>query len=252
MCYKTVSLEERPELISEIINLADTIWPKFMIEGSISNKYYEKSLEFFRKYNLFLMNGKEVVAFISTAPLHYDKGLEELPDEGWDWALEKAISDCSAGIKPNILSAVDFFINKKYSGKGVSYLVLNEMFNLAKDKGLDKLILPVRPNLKHNYPLIPMENYVEWKAENLFPFDNWLRVHIKTNSKIIKVCQRSMTIRGTVDEWKKWTNLTFPGSGLYIIPGALNPVSIDIEKNEGVYIEPNVWMIHEIKDNGVN
>ncbi len=54
-----------------------------------------------------------------------------------------------------------------------------------------------------------------------------------------------MHISGSISDWEKWTGLKFPGSGNYVIDKALVPVSIDIEKNIGKYIEPNVWMIHE-------
>jgi len=53
-----------------------------------------------------------------------------------------------------------------------------------------------------------------------------------------------MTIRGTRAEWEEWTKLKFPESGRYIIPGALNPMEMNVENDEGVYIEPNVWLAH--------
>ena len=28
------------------------------------------------------------------------------------------------------------------------------------------------------------------------------------------------------------------------VPGALVPVEIDREREEGLYVEPNVWMVH--------
>lgn len=40
--------------------------------------------------------------------------------------------------------------------------------------------------------------------------------------------------------------MQFPESGPYIISGGLVPVEIDCQHNLGVYIEPNVWMVHEI------
>jgi len=49
-----------------------------------------------------------------------------------------------------------------------------------------------------------------------------------------------MTIRGTRAEWDEWTKMKFPQSGQYIIPGALNPIEMDMQKDEGVYVEPNV------------
>ena len=54
-----------------------------------------------------------------------------------------------------------------------------------------------------------------------------------------------MRIVGSVKDWQDWTGLLFQSSGNYIIPGALSPIKIDVEKGFGEYIEPNVWMIHD-------
>jgi hypothetical protein len=53
-----------------------------------------------------------------------------------------------------------------------------------------------------------------------------------------------MHISGTVADWEKWVGLRFPESGIYVVPGALTPVEINLENDRGVYIEPNVWMLH--------
>ncbi len=42
--------------------------------------------------------------------------------------------------------------------------------------------------------------------------------------------------------------LRFPESGQYIVPGALNPIEIDREADRGYYIEPNVWMQHQVTE----
>ena len=55
-----------------------------------------------------------------------------------------------------------------------------------------------------------------------------------------------MTIRGSRAAWEAWTKMKFPQSGEYFILGALNPMEMNVEKDEGVYIEPNVWMAHEL------
>jgi hypothetical protein len=55
-----------------------------------------------------------------------------------------------------------------------------------------------------------------------------------------------MTIRGSHADWESWTGLKFPQSGEYYIPKALNPMQMNVEKDEGIYIEPNVWLVHEI------
>ncbi len=55
-----------------------------------------------------------------------------------------------------------------------------------------------------------------------------------------------MTIRGSSAEWQSRTGLKFPKSGQYYVPGALIPVEMDLEKDQAVYAEPNVWMVHEL------
>ena len=43
---------------------------------------------------------------------------------------------------------------------------------------------------------------------------------------------------------EQWTELALPESGAYVVPGALVPIQVDRERDEGVYVEPNVWMVH--------
>ena len=53
-------------------------------------------------------------------------------------------------------------------------------------------------------------------------------------------------IEGTPEEWHAWTGLTFPDSGPYVVPGALQPVEFDLAWNRGVYEDPNYWMRHAL------
>jgi hypothetical protein len=55
-----------------------------------------------------------------------------------------------------------------------------------------------------------------------------------------------MHVPGRVDEWEAWAGLRFPESGRYVVPGALVPVEIDREADRGLYVEPNVWMLHSL------
>jgi hypothetical protein len=84
------------------------------------------------------------------------------------------------------------------------------------------------------------------ETEQGLPFDAWLRVHVRAGARIIKVCHESKLIHGTRAEWEQWTGIKFPQSGEYLISGALNPIEMDVENNQGIYIEPNVWIVHEV------
>jgi hypothetical protein len=89
-----------------------------------------------------------------------------------------------------------------------------------------------------------MERYVRWRTPGGAPFDPWMRTHWRGGAEILGVAPASMRAVGTVADWEGWTGMRFPDSGDYVVTGALVPVTIDVEGDLGVYVEPNVWMRH--------
>ena len=114
------------------------------------------------------------------------------------------------------------------------------------EHGFAHLVAPVRPSWKARYPLVPIARYITWTTEDGLPVDPWLRVHARLGAEIVRPCPRSMTITGTVSEWEGWTSMLFPEGGDYVVPGALELVTIDRETDLGTYVEPNVWMHHQL------
>jgi hypothetical protein len=57
----------------------------------------------------------------------------------------------------------------------------------------------------------------------------------------------ALTVLGTVAEWEAWTGIALPESGRYVVPGALQPVVIDRERDLGRYDDPNIWMRHPVR-----
>jgi hypothetical protein len=120
------------------------------------------------------------------------------------------------------------------------------MRKLALDAGFDALIAPVRPSDKARYPLTPIERYITWTRDDGMFLDPWLRVHQRAGASIVRVAPESMMVSGTISDWETWTEMRFPESGDYVIPGGLVPVAIDTELDRGRYAEPNVWMLHSL------
>jgi hypothetical protein len=89
-----------------------------------------------------------------------------------------------------------------------------------------------------------MERYIAWRRPDGTHFDPWLRTHERLGAEIVKVAPQSTRVPGSVGEWEEWTEMAFPETGAYVVPGALVPVEIDREREEGLYVEPNVWMVH--------
>jgi hypothetical protein len=55
-----------------------------------------------------------------------------------------------------------------------------------------------------------------------------------------------MTMRASVADWERWTGMDLPETGSYLLARATSPLRIDRERDEGVYHDENVWMVHEL------
>jgi len=230
------------------IQLTRDSWPQFMWQGAAAKDHWDEFFEQFRKYQSVLLDENEnrVVAVGHSLPFRWDQELADLPEEGWDWIIEKAVQDDKNGVAPNILAAVFVGVREEYKKHGLSRSILLSFQPTARAHGFENLVIPVRPNEKHNYPLTSMDDYIQWKNDAGKSFDAWLRIQVRAGGAFVKVCHKSKTVRGTRAGWESWTGMKFPQSGRYIIPGALNPMGMNVEKDEGVYVEPNVWMQHSI------
>jgi GNAT superfamily N-acetyltransferase len=148
------------------------------------------------------------------------------------------------GRRPTALSALAAIVDPSQRGRGLARRVLETMADIARRHGLKTLVAPVRPTLKQHYPLTPMEKYVKWTRAGGACFDPWLQVHQRMGAEIMQVAPKAMVITDTVAKWQEWTGLRFPESGPYVVPGAFQPVTIDVRRNIGRYEEANVWMRH--------
>ena len=74
-----------------------------------------------------------------------------------------------------------------------------------------------------------------------------MRVHWRLGAEQFTPMPHSLVVTGTVADWEQWTGMAFPESGLYVVPGALQPVEIDREQDLGRYEDPNVWMCHWVE-----
>ena len=220
------------------------LWPEFMFHDPVSNQYWDQLFELFPDYQFSLKSHGKIIGVGQCLPLSFDKPLEELPAEGWEWALEKGIKDKLSNKEPNLLNGLQIAVDKNHQGRGVSSLILKEMANIAAEKGFEKVIIPIRPSLKSRYPLIDMKDYLNWEREDGMPYDPWIRVHQRFGGEIIKICDKAMKITGTVQNWEDWTNLKFLQSGKYVVKGALKPIQVNLGEDVGEYIEPNIWIVH--------
>lgn len=248
--YQLVTAKDTPnfsELAGDILKQG---FAKFLVSPNPSGEQNINALlcklypEF--QYGLVESSTQRMVAVGFSVPLTWEGNFQNLPNEGWDWAYEKAISDHAEGSNPTLLCALSINVSPEYRGKSISGNMIKFMGEIAKFHKLGWLIVPARPTLKHLYPLIPIEHYVNWQNDAGLPFDPWLRTHIKQGAKIIKICDQAMTIIDSITRWETRADMRFPETGDYIVPQALVPIRIDYASNQGTYIEPNVWLYYEL------
>lgn len=242
---KMVTLRDEPNWEIPDNDSWNDAFPVYLLEGdNINRTYFPQLSDLFPSYQFLLKEGDEVVATGNTIPLYWDGTLEGVP-EGYDEALLRGFQKERT---PNTLCGLSVVVKKSYRGKGISQHGLRAMKFIARREGFSSIIIPVRPNRKSDYPLASMEQYVHWKGkEGKYPLDPWLRVHWKAGGRLLKISPHSMICKGSIDEWEEWTGLQFPESGEYYVPRALQPVAINVEQDEGVYLDPNVWVQHEVE-----
>jgi len=245
-----VTFAERPDLRDAVGRLHGEAWPPFQSKGAAVQRYWNALYTDYPEFQFALLSEEAgPLAAGNTVPLRWDGALTTLPG-GWDDAVQRAFApQAGAG---DTLCALAAVTRADQQRAGLSACVIEEMKNLATRHGLRRLIAPVRPTWKARYPLTPIDRYATWKRQDGTAFDPWLRVHLRLGGIILRTAPRSTVIEGTVARWEKWTDMSFPDSGSYIVPGALSPIQIDTDADRGVYVEPNIWVLHQLPNEATN
>jgi GNAT superfamily N-acetyltransferase len=249
MPFKTFTLRERPDLEDEFERLSELAWPRFLRQKDALGygQYWPSLFTTWADWQLLIVDELgPTIAATHAVPLVWSGEAADLPSSIAD-ILRRATADREAGRAPNTLSALAAMVDPRYRGRGMSAVAVRAMADLARRHGLGALIAPVRPANKGAYPLAPMARYARWTNEDGLPLDPWIRVHARLGAEILAVAPRTLVIEGTVGDWERWTDMRFPDSGPYVVPGALQPVVIDREADLGRYEDPNVWMRHAIE-----
>jgi GNAT superfamily N-acetyltransferase len=246
--FRMISPDDLPDYRDRAADISEVSWPEFMLHDAVANESWHELFDRFSDYQFAMLDTEtdRMAAMGNSLPFHWDRPLEDLPEGGWDWVFRKAVEDHRNGVKPNIQSAIQIAIHPDYQNQRLSVSMVQAMRAIGQAKGFRYLVAPVRPSQKRQYPLTPIDNYIHWTNAEGLPFDAWLRVHVRLDARIIRPCHEAMTIHGSRAEWERWTGMKFPQSGDYYIPGALNPMRMDSEQDKGTYVEPNVWLVHEL------
>ena len=129
-------------------------WPEITFHDPISNANWRRLYEERPEFQFALVDDGRVLAEGNSIPV-----------AGMPATWRDALRDGFDADEPDRLCAIAILIDPDFHGRGLSRTMLEHMRGLAQVRGWE-LVAPVRPTLKHRYPLTPIERYVRWRRED--------------------------------------------------------------------------------------
>jgi len=244
MTIQVYSHREHPEFSDRLDELEGESFPAFLLhDGFDGCRPY--LLNEFAEYQLYFCDedkGK-LLGAANALPYLHEPG-QPLPK--FQQLLTAAPEQHAQHVSANILCPIQAMVVNDARGSGVSENIMQAYKDLALSKGFNAVYVPVRPTLKTQYPLTPIERYIHWLRDDGTSFDPWIRMQERTGAKFAEITHDSTVICGSVADWEAWTQMRFPESGEYIISGGHAPLVINGENNSGRYAEPHVWYSYDI------
>ncbi|GLY22893.1 hypothetical protein [Micromonospora sp. NBRC 101691] len=218
-------------------------WPEFVFHDETPRKYLGRVRQYFSCFDIMVLDHDAVAAGGWGVPIPWSGEVDDLPS-GYDDTLVRAVQAHEAGTPVTTLSFMAVAVGSTHDKRGMATVVLQELTRRAHEAGLVHVVAPLRPTWKCRYPTVPMDEYATWSRPDGLSIDPWIRTHQRMGARILGPAPESMVIEGTVAEWEKWTGMVFPVTRDYVVPDALNLITIDRERDRGVYVEQNLWVQH--------
>lgn len=232
----------RPE--DQLSQLFASGWPAFITADRVVAAHIGRVRDLFGDLELVALDGDDVaVGAVWGVPIRWTGDPGQLP-AGYTGALVQSVRDHDRGDAADTLVVMAAQVHPDRRGLGTAGVLLTAMCDLAAARGLDRVVVPLRPTLKVRYPLTPIEAFARWTRPDGSPLDPWVRGHWKLGARIIATTDHSQTMTGTVRQWETWTGMVLPDSGTYVIPDALSTLSVDRDREEGILVEPGIWVRH--------
>lgn len=240
---RIITTSDQPDLDDQSQAALLAGWPEFLLHDRCAPELMGRAWTYFPAYDIRILQDGTVTAGRWAVPLRWDGATGTLPD-GYDGALTTAIAGHENPVPPDTLCVMAVAVRPDRQHAGLAGQVITALRARARQAGLGKVIVPVRPTLKSRYPLTPMETFARWTRSDSLHIDPWIRTHQRLGASILGPAPRSMIITGTIAQWEQWTGMAFPETGRYVVPGALDLVHIDTGRGLGTYAETNLWMRH--------
>ena len=131
--YHASTVSDRPDLRERIEAITQQAWPEFMHHDPVARANWSTLYGDFAGFQFALAyHAGSIVSVGNSIPLLWEAGADELPDGGWDWAMQKGVDDARAGRHASVLCGLQVVIPPEHRGKGVSANAIRAMKAIAE------------------------------------------------------------------------------------------------------------------------
>ena len=157
---KLYSHAERPDLLERRDELGAT-WDEFMYHDAVASVYWDRQYEEYPDLQLWLVDDDDRLLAESNAVADSVRPGRAARR----WLGRGARAGVRRPAREGRLRDRDHD-RCRAARQGPSKTMLDGMRKAVAARGLSDLVAPVRPSLKHVYPLTPIERYVEWRRDD--------------------------------------------------------------------------------------
>ena len=116
MNYDIVNFKERPDLYNLQDEISGKAFPTFLYYSEIADNTWDKMIEYYKEYQLLFLHEEKIICIFNCMPMNLDFSDEELPEDAFEWGMEKGIKDFEDGKEINAALAIQIIIPKEYQG----------------------------------------------------------------------------------------------------------------------------------------
>lgn len=221
--------------VSEVLADIERDAPPFLAE--LTRRHRDRLSATAPDTSWVVAEGELPVASVRAVPLVWDGSCAGAPEGGAGEALDRAgESDADT------LAVLDITVAYGARARGVGPKVFAALDARREQLGLERMLVLLRPHAKSAYPLIPFARYASFVRADGQPFDPWFRVAWQAGYAPVLGVERSLNARAELASWTRWLGVQVPGSGPYLVDGAIKPAILEVERDEGRYREPHLWV----------